>query len=152
MLMAFPAPHLYPLNADLFVKYVDNQHNCNTRGNQIRNSGRRFYDGKYKSHFDNLFQFVFKAMDEDPTNKLFGEDWAQLTRKFLFDSEGKFKLDLWKDIRTVILPTLVDKMCEFIDETIALALENMTLAGRNLFPNIVAIEAHQVLAVHRHSR
>src|SRR5882762_2041892 len=70
--MAFPAPHLYPLNADSFVKYIDNQHNCNTHGNQIRNSGRRFYDGKYKSHFDNLFQSVgdrFKAMDEDPTNK-----------------------------------------------------------------------------------
>jgi hypothetical protein len=52
-------------------------------------------------------------MGEDPTNKQFGEDWAWLTRDLLFDSEGslKFKPDLWKDIRKVILPTLVDKVC-----------------------------------------
>ena len=50
-------------------------------------------------------------MREDPTNKRFGEDWVRLTRDFLFDSERKFKPDLWKDIRKVILPTLVDKVC-----------------------------------------
>jgi len=33
------------------------------------------------------------------------------TRDLLFDSEGslKFKTDLWNDIRSVIVPTLVDK-------------------------------------------
>ena len=88
---------------------------CNTRGNQIRDSGRQFYDGKYKKHFDNLFSSVgdwFKAMGEDPTNKRFGEDWARLTKDLLFDSEGslKFKPELWSDIRKVIVPTLVDKV------------------------------------------
>src|SRR5882672_8462590 len=88
---------------------------CNSRGNHIRDSGRQFYDGKYKNHFDNLFSSVgdwFKAMGEDPTNKRFGEDWARLTKDLLFDSEGslKFKPDLWNDIRKVILPTLVDKV------------------------------------------
>jgi hypothetical protein len=61
---------------------------CNTRGNHIRDSGRQFYDGKYKKHFDNLFSSVgdwFKAMGEDPTNKRFGEDWARLTKYLLFD-------------------------------------------------------------------
>jgi hypothetical protein len=58
---------------------------CNTRGNQIRDSARQFYDGKYKSHFDNLFSVGdwFKAMGDDPTNKRFGEDWARLTRDLL---------------------------------------------------------------------
>jgi hypothetical protein len=81
----------------------------------LRESGRKFYDDKYKSHFDNVFSSVgnwFKAMGEDPLNKRFGEDWARLTRDLLFDSEGslKFKADVWNDIRKVILPTLVDKV------------------------------------------
>jgi Family of unknown function (DUF5923) len=72
---------------------------CNKHGNQIRISGRHFYDGKYKKHFDNLFSSVrdwLKATGEDPTNKRFGEDWARLTKDLLFDSEGslKFKPDL----------------------------------------------------------
>jgi hypothetical protein len=87
--------------------------NCNTRWNQIRDSGRQFNDGKYKSHFDNLSPVGdwFKTMG-DATNKLFGEDWARLTRDLLFNSEGslKFKPGLLNDIRNVILPTLVDKV------------------------------------------
>lgn len=88
---------------------------CNNRGNQLRESGRQFYDGKYKGHFDNLFNSTgtfFKAMGNDPLNVRFGEDWARLTRDLLFDSEGglKFKPELWNDVRKVILPTLVDKV------------------------------------------
>jgi hypothetical protein len=42
---------------------------CNDQGRELRESGRRFYDDKYKSHFDNLFNNVsswFSAMGEDP--------------------------------------------------------------------------------------
>ena len=59
---------------------------CNSRGNHIRGSGRQFYDGQYKNHFDNLFSSVgdwFKAMGEDPIDKRFGEDWARLTKDLL---------------------------------------------------------------------
>lgn len=28
---------------------------CNNQANQLREDGRQFYDVKYKSHFDNLF-------------------------------------------------------------------------------------------------
>ena len=88
---------------------------CNNQGNRLRESGRAFYDDKYKGHFDRLFESVgewFKAMGEDPLNVRFGEDWARLTRDLLFDSEGslKFKGDLWSDVRKVILPALVDKV------------------------------------------
>ena len=31
---------------------------CNNCGNHIRGSGRQFYDGKYKHHFDDLFSSV----------------------------------------------------------------------------------------------
>jgi hypothetical protein len=76
-------------------------------GNQNRDSGRQFYDGKYKTHFDNLFSSVgdwFRAMGNDLTNQCFGEDWARLTRGLLFDSGGslKFKADLWSDIQIKI--------------------------------------------------
>ncbi|KZP21786.1 hypothetical protein FIBSPDRAFT_953335 [Athelia psychrophila] len=69
---------------------------CNSRGNAIRDSRRQSYDGKYKGHFDNLFSSVgtfFKAMGNDSLN-----------------GSLKFKLELWGDIRKVILPTLVDKV------------------------------------------
>jgi len=63
-----------------------------------------FYNEKYKSHFDRLFDSIgtwFSSMGEDPLNKRFGDDWARLTRDLLFDSEGslKFKPELWTDIR-----------------------------------------------------
>lgn len=89
---------------------------CNNEANALRENGRRFYDEKYKGHFDNLFNAAmewFRALGEDPLNKRFGEDWARLTRDLLFDSEGslKFKPDLWMDIRKVILPSIIDQVC-----------------------------------------
>jgi hypothetical protein len=45
---------------------------CNNQGNALRESGHKFYDDKYKLHFDNVFSFVgnwFKAIGEDPLNK-----------------------------------------------------------------------------------
>lgn len=130
---------------------------CNSEGNEIRESGRKFWDGKYRTHFDNLFNAVgkwFSAMADDPLNKRFGEDWARLTKDLLFDSEGslKFKPELWSDIRKVIVPALVDKIgyipiprVEYTDDTIDLVVENLTLQGRNLFPNIVTLDAHNFL-------
>jgi hypothetical protein len=146
---------------------------CNNQANRLRETGRQFYDDKYKGHFDNLFNSIgtwFKAFGEDPVcffhnhtrflltyslflqlNKQFGEDWARLTKDLLFDSEGslKFKSDLWKDIRKVILPTLIEEVgyipiprIEYTDESLDLVVENLTLQGRNLFPTIVQCEAH----------
>jgi len=130
---------------------------CNTQGTDLKESGRKFYDDKYKSLFDDIFSSVgdwFKAMGEDPLNQRFGEDWARLTRDILFDSEGslKFKPALWNDIRKVILPTLIDRVghipiprIEYTDDSLDLVVENLTLSGRNLFPNIVSIEAHNFM-------
>lgn len=146
---------------------------CGREGKEIRESGRKFWDLKYRTHFDNLFNSIgkwFSAMGEDPLNKRFGEDWARLTRDLLFDNEGslKFKSGLWSDIRSVIVPTLVDKVCiltiirsilsheqqvgylpipriEYSDDALDLVLENLTLQGRNLFPNIITLVAHNYL-------
>ena len=119
---------------------------CNNQANRLRDSGRQFYDDKYKDHFDNLFSSIgnwFKAMGDDPLNARFGQDWARLTRDLLFDSEGgmKFKPELWGDIRRVILPSLIDRIgyipiprIEYTDDSLDLVLENLTLSGRNLFP------------------
>ena len=98
---------------------------CNGEGRQLRESGRRFYDDKYKTHFDRLFNTVgdwFKAMADDPLNKRFGDDLARLTRDLLFDSEGslKFKPDLWLDIRKHILPTLVEQVGLLLQFTVLL--------------------------------
>jgi hypothetical protein len=93
-------------------------------------------------------------MGEDPLNKRFGEDWARLTRDLLFDSEGslKFKRHLWADIRKIISPQLVHKVgyipiprIEYTDPALDLVVENLTLSGRNLLPNVVALEAHNFI-------
>jgi hypothetical protein len=130
---------------------------CGREGKDIRESGRKFWDQKYRAHFDNAFNAIgdwFSSMGHDPLNKQFGEDWARLTRDLLFDSEGslKFKSALWSDIRRVIVPTLVDKVgylpiprIEYSDDALDLVLENLTLQGRNLFPNIVTLVAHNYL-------
>ncbi|TFK64315.1 hypothetical protein BDN72DRAFT_846705 [Pluteus cervinus] len=127
---------------------------CNNDGNELREHGRRFYDLTYKGHFDDLFDSIgtwFKGMGEDPLNVRFGEDWSRLTRDLLFDKEGSlaFKSELWNDVRKVILPTLVDEIgyipiprIEYTDDSWDLVVENLTLSGRNLFPNIVSVEAH----------
>ena len=88
---------------------------CNNEAAALRENGRKFYDDKYKAHFDNLFSTTgdwFRAMGEDPLNKRFGEDWARLTKDLLFDSEGslKFKPELWMDIRKVILPSIIKQV------------------------------------------
>ncbi|RPD56928.1 hypothetical protein L226DRAFT_573722 [Lentinus tigrinus ALCF2SS1-7] len=130
---------------------------CNNEANELRENGRRFYDEKYKGHFDNLFNVTtewFRGLGEDPLNKRFGEDWARLTKDLLFDSEGslKFKPDLWMDIRKVILPSIIDQVgympiprVEYTDDQLDLVIENLALSGRNLFPNVVSMEAHNFI-------
>jgi len=56
------------------------------------------------------------------------------------------------DIRKVILPSIVDRVghvpiprIEYTDESLDLVVENLTLQGRNLFPNIVSFEAHNFM-------
>ncbi|KAJ6630404.1 hypothetical protein B0H10DRAFT_2160322 [Mycena sp. CBHHK59/15] len=130
---------------------------CTSRARELRDSGRAFYEEKYRAHFDALVEAgagFFKSMGEDPLNKRFGEDWARLTRDLLFDADGnlQFKRTLWEDVRVVILPALIDKVgyipiprVEYTDDSLDLVVENLTLSGRNLFPNVVEIEAHNFL-------
>ncbi|KAG1792741.1 uncharacterized protein HD556DRAFT_1377609 [Suillus plorans] len=136
--------------------------NCNREGHEILESGRHFWDHKYKDHFDNLFDTIgkwFSAMGEDPLNKRFGEDWARLTHDLLFDSEGslKFKADLWSDIRNLILPTMMKEVgyvpiprVEYTDDALDLVVENLTLQGRNMFPNVISMEAFNFLKFSPH--
>ncbi|KZO93654.1 hypothetical protein CALVIDRAFT_539829 [Calocera viscosa TUFC12733] len=125
----------------------------NDEGRALIDDGKGFFDNKYKSHKDNLFDQIqawFVAFGDDRLNKRFGEDWSRLTKDILFDDEGnlQFKPHLWNDIRSVILPQIIDQVgyvpiprVEYTDNTIDLVIENLTLQGKNLFPNIVEIEA-----------
>ena len=103
---------------------------CNSEGRQVRDSGRQFYSEKYKAHFDRLFDSIgtwFSSMGEDPLNKRFSDDWARLTRDLLFDSEGslKFKPELWMDIRKVILPSIVDRVCHVCSDSVLISSLNV---------------------------
>ncbi|PPQ68177.1 hypothetical protein CVT24_005064 [Panaeolus cyanescens] len=149
----FRAVNLYVRKVLLEPGYIL-EPDCNKHANRLRELGREFYDVKYRSHFDNLFDSVgtwFKAMGDDPINQQFGQDWARLTHHLLFNDEGnlQFKPELWNDIRKVILPTLIEEIgyvpiprVEYTDDSLDLVVENLTLQGRNLFPNIVSFETN----------
>lgn len=123
-------------------------------GRQLRHDGKRFFDHKYKGHFDNFsnqIQRFFMAMGDDPLNQRFGEDWKRLVKDLLFNSEGnlEFKPRLWNDIRRVILPSLIQQVgyvpiprAEYSDKNIDLVVENLVLQGANLWPNIIEVDIH----------
>ncbi|KAF8813295.1 hypothetical protein BYT27DRAFT_7206900 [Phlegmacium glaucopus] len=90
---------------------------CNDQGNRLHETGKHFCDDKYCSHSDNL-------------NHQFGEDWAHLTKDLLFDNE----------VRYLPIPCT-----EYTDDSLYLLVENLTLQGRNLFPNIIEMEAHNLI-------
>ncbi|KAJ6548106.1 hypothetical protein DFH09DRAFT_1504573 [Mycena vulgaris] len=127
---------------------------CGTRARELRETGRAFYDEKYRGHFDAVIDAAagwFKSLATDPLNVALAEDFARLTRDLLFDGEGnlQFKKTLWEDVRGVILPGLIDKVgyvpiprVEYTDDKFDLVVENLTLSGRHLFPNVVEVEAH----------
>ena len=94
-------------------------------------------------------------MGDDPLNSRFGQDWARLTKDLLFDTEGslKYKPELWSDIKSVVLPAVVDHVgyvpiprVEYTDDTLDLVIENLTLSGRNLFPKYVLSFVREFLA------
>jgi len=103
----------------------------------------RIYSFSMRLHLSHFFLTLL--------NKRFGEDWARLT-KDLFDSEDslKFKPERWNDIQRVILPQLIDEVCQLL--LLDLVVENLTLQDRNLFPNslIGSQQIRQVFAFQRY--
>ena len=75
-----------------------------------------------------------------------GNNFAQLTKDLLFDSEGNltFKPELWADVRQKIIPGFIEQVgyvpiprIEYTDDKLDLVIENLTLQGRNMFPKYV---------------
>ncbi|KAK0472554.1 hypothetical protein IW261DRAFT_1508059 [Armillaria novae-zelandiae] len=95
-------------------------------------------DGKYTEHFDRLFNGAgtwLNGIGDDPINRKFAGGWTRLMKDpFCEDGALTFKTELWGDIRKVVIPMLVREGT------------NLTLSGRNLFPNIVSVEAHNYMS------
>jgi hypothetical protein len=131
--------------------------NFDNEARRLQDTGHRFFDEKYRSHKDNLFDNIqswFLAWSEDPLNKRFGEDWKRLTKHLLFGEDGSlaFKPHLWTDLRKVIIPQLINSVgyipiprIEYTDNMMDLVIENLTMEGSNLLPNIVSVDAHNYL-------
>ncbi|PBK79985.1 hypothetical protein ARMGADRAFT_1099659 [Armillaria gallica] len=129
-------------------------------GRKWTDRGKVFYgsDGKYTEHFDRLFNGAgtwLNGIGDDPTNRKFAGGWTRLMKDLLFAEDGglTFKSELWSDIRRTVIPMLVEKVgyvpiprIEYTDDTVDIVIENLTLSGRNLFPNIVSIEAHNYMS------
>lgn len=68
---------------------------CNERGRQLRETGREFYDGKYKGHFDKLFNSVaewFRAWAEDPLNRRYVLSCVHMLTKLRYTSQYRQQL------------------------------------------------------------
>ncbi|KAL1945663.1 hypothetical protein VTO73DRAFT_1665 [Trametes versicolor] len=126
---------------------------ANERAKELRENGRQFYDDKYQGHFDNLISSVqtwFGAIADDPLNKQIGSNFATLAKDLFFDGDGnlKFKPELWADVRQQIIPGFIEQVgyvpiprIEYTDEAVDLVIENLALSGKNLFPNLIEMEA-----------
>ncbi|KAK0451135.1 uncharacterized protein EV420DRAFT_1561072 [Desarmillaria tabescens] len=128
-------------------------------GRKWTDRGKVFYgtDGKYTEHFDRLFNGTgswLNGIGDDHTNRKFAGGWTRLMKDLLFAEDGSltFKSELWSDVRRTVLPMLVKKVgyipiprIEYMDDSVNIVVENLTLSGRNLFPNIVSIEAHNYM-------
>ena len=124
--------------------------------NQLIDAGRSFFSDRYRGHQKHLadeIELWFTAMAADPLNQRLGDDVKRLTKDLLFDAEGNltFKNELWNDIRVHFLPAVISRVgyipiprAEYSDDKIDLAVENLTLSGPNLFPNIVELESHNL--------
>lgn len=103
---------------------------------------------------------AFHTDADDPLNVQFGEDVKRITKQLALDSDGKltYKPNLWQDVRSVILPGLLDQIgyvpiprIDYSDKQVDLVIENLTLESKNMLPNILELEAtnHFKLSQHK---
>ncbi|KAF6749272.1 hypothetical protein DFP72DRAFT_1142839 [Ephemerocybe angulata] len=157
-----PALRQYLTNVNAFIRrfllepgYIISDASTD-EAKRLKEQGKVFYGehGKYRAEFQGLWKGVEtwgKAVANDELNNRLGADVARLTRDLFFDASGErfqFKPALWKDVRAVILPELIQKVgyipiprIEYSDDQLDLVVENLTLQGRNLLPNIIEVEA-----------
>ena len=91
------------------------QDQCNEDGKHLRDSGRQFWDQRYRSHREELFHSIeefFLAYNEDPLNKQLGVDVKQLVKDLALDGDGnlKYKPHLINDLRKVIIPAVATQI------------------------------------------
>jgi len=125
---------------------------CNEDGKQLRESGRKFWDERYRAHREELFHSIeefFLAYNEDPLNKQLGVDVKQLVKDLALDGDGnlKYKPHLINDLRHVIIPAVATQIgyvpiprAEYTDNQFDIVIENLNVEVSNLLPNIIEIE------------
>ncbi|KAL7411789.1 hypothetical protein BDY24DRAFT_121689 [Mrakia frigida] len=126
---------------------------CTDEGRVLREQGHDFFDQKYRSQKDALFDEIsayFKDVANDPLNQTLSNDFQRLTKDLLFNDKGtlEFKPQLWNDLRSQFLPSIIEHVgyvpiprIEYSDKPLDLVIENLVLEGSNLFPNIIEFEA-----------
>lgn len=115
----------------------------------FKDEAKHFFDERYQSQRQRISdeaQYWLEGWKADPLNRQFVDGWSRLAKDLLFDQNGSltWKSGLWRDIRTVILPEILEQVgyvpiprIEYTDNAIDLVVENLTLQGKNLFPNLI---------------
>jgi len=123
-------------------------------GKDLNNKGKRFFDERYRSHREDLFNSIEEfayAYNEDPLNKKLGEDVKKTIKMLLYNSDGgiTYKPHLISDLRHIIIPQVLGKVgyipiprAEYTDNQFNVVLENLVVEMSNIIPNIIEIENH----------
>ncbi|KAF2398566.1 hypothetical protein EJ06DRAFT_557805 [Trichodelitschia bisporula] len=119
--------------------------------NALYDQGEYLLRRKYRGHTDRILdeiKYFGQQFDADPQNKALGEAVQKLFLDLGNDESGKaaFKPHLLKDVRDVIVPTILENVryvpiprIEYTDPMVDLVIENLVLESDNLAPNIAEV-------------
>lgn len=123
----------------------------NQEWNRLYDHGNYLLRQKYRTHTDRIvdeIKFLADQFDVDAQNKAFGLAVQKLFTDLGNDENGKptFKPHLIKDLTSVIIPTLCEKVAyipvpriEYSDPQIDAVVENLVLESDNFMPNILEV-------------
>ena len=106
---------------------------------------------KYKVHTDRVIdevRFLADQFDQDAQNKAFGLAVKKLFTDLGNDADGKptFKPHLLKDLTSVIIPTIAERVAyipipriEYSDPQLDAVIENLVLESDNFMPNVLEV-------------
>ncbi|EEH03671.1 conserved hypothetical protein [Histoplasma capsulatum G186AR] len=122
---------------------------ANEQWNSLYDEGQFLLRARYRENTDNIvdeIKFLGDQFDQDPLNKELGNSLQKLFHNLGYDDSGKmvFKEHLVKDVTSIILPSLFEKIryvplprIEVSDPMVDVVVENLVLEGDNLLPNVV---------------
>ncbi|KAK2799520.1 hypothetical protein FQN51_006834 [Onygenales sp. PD_10] len=121
--------------------------------NRLYDEGRFLLRDRYRDNTNQIvdeIKYLGDQFDRDPLNKAFGDSLQKLFHDLGYDVDGRiiFKDHLRKDVTSVIIPTLFEKIryvpvprIELSDPMVDVVIDNLVIESDNLMPNVVELSS-----------